>query len=325
MNAWTNFGHISLAAIAAAATLAVSTPAHAALDCNFATPNVVFGDVDVTLNTQSDSTTTLQINCSGGTASQQVRVCPNLGAGTGGTTTGDPRFLLFGAAQLNYNLYSDAGRTTVWGSYLWGFAPQPPTLNITLDGTGSLITAVTIYARLWSGQQTALPGTYASDFSSHSQIAYADASFGDCAAIGSTNAKTVTLQVSANVVNACRISSTTHDFGTAGLLNVTTNTTSTVTATCSATTPYTISLDGGTSGAADPTQRKMSKGGEHVTYGLYHDAGRAQAWGSTLGVNMGGGTGSGLGQNYTVYGQVLAQPTPSAGVYTDTIVTTVTY
>ncbi|MGN8543862.1 spore coat protein U domain-containing protein [Bradyrhizobium sp. 13971] len=37
------------------------------------------------------------------------------------------------------------------------------------------------------------------------------------------------------------------------------------------------------------------------------------------------GTGTGLAQNLAVYGRVLPQGTPSPGVYSDTVVVTVTY
>jgi hypothetical protein len=52
--------------------------------------------------------------------------------------------------------------------------------------------------------------------------------------------------------------------------------------------------------------------------------GRDVAWGNTLS-NWESGTGSGLGQSLTVYGLVPAQTTPAPGIYTDTIVATVTY
>ncbi len=70
----------------------------------------------------------------------------------------------------------------------------------------------------------------------------------------------------------------------------------------------------------------MSKGAETVTYGLYKDTDRAQPWGdaATPGSTV-AGTGNGATQTLTVYGRVPPQATPSAGVYTDTVVVTVTY
>jgi spore coat protein U-like protein len=48
-------------------------------------------------------------------------------------------------------------------------------------------------------------------------------------------------------------------------------------------------------------------------------------WGTTIGTNTVSATGNGASQSYTVYGQVPAQTTPAAAVYTDTITVTVTY
>jgi spore coat protein U-like protein len=89
--------------------------------------------------------------------------------------------------------------------------------------------------------------------------------------------------------------------------------------------PYTAALDGGQAGAADPTQRKMSKASEQVTYGLYRDAARTLPWGSTAGTNTVSGAGDTTVQNLAVYGRIPAQPTPSPGLYTDTVVVTVSY
>jgi spore coat protein U-like protein len=43
---------------------------------------------------------------------------------------------------------------------------------------------------------------------------------------------------------------------------------STIGLQCSMALPYTVALDGGQSAATDPTQRKVSNGSEHATYGL---------------------------------------------------------
>src|SRR5262249_50452515 len=99
----------------------------------------------------------------------------------------------------------------------------------------------------------------------------------------------------------------------------------TLTTTCSSTTPYTIGLDGGTTNASDPTLRKMSKSSETITYGLYRDGSYTQPWGSTINTNTASGTSTGSGQKSTVFGRVPAQTTPSPGSYSDTIVITVTY
>jgi len=315
-----------LCAIVVAAGLTFSAPAHARNpNCSFTITNVNFGTVDLTANTTYDTTGTLSATCRGNN-NATMRVCPNLNNGTGGSNSGNPRFMLSGSNQLSYNLYQDAARTVVWGSNLDGFSSSPPTIDIPLNSGGNGSASVTIYGRISAAQQTLPPATYSSAFSgTNTQIAYDHSTAGTCAQIGSTNSTSATFTVSASYSAVCKVTSTTFDFGSAGVFSVAKNGSSTLTATCSATIPYTIALDGGTTGATNPTQRKMSKGSERVTYGLYRDSARTQPWGSTSGTNTQGGTGSGLGQAYTVYGQVPVQATPSPGTYTDTIVATTTY
>jgi len=314
------FGLVVMAALSLAST------AHAKqANCSFGITNLNFGTVDLTANTTFDTTATLTANCTGNN-NATVRVCPNIETGTGGSSSGDPRFMLSGTNQLKYNLYQDSARTTVWGSVLDAFASSPPTIDVPLNAAGSGSTSVTIYGRVWAAQQTVPPGSYSSAFSgTNTRIAYNYTTSGTCTAIGSTNATSAAFTASATYSATCTVSSTAHNFGTAGVLAAARNGSSTLTTTCSATTPYTIALDGGTTGATDPTQRKMSKASERITYGLYRDSSRSQAWGSTAGVNTQGGTGSGLAQAYTVFGQVPTQATPSPGSYSDTIVATMTY
>ena len=292
--------------------------------CSFSITNVNFGNINVTANTVFDTTATFSANCTGN-GNRRIRICPSIGLGTGGSTTGNPRFLLSGANQLNFNLYSDSARTTVWGSYFWGFAFTPPTIDIRLrNGLGS--TTQTIFARVSAAQQTKPAGTYISAFTgTNTTIAYAYRRAGNCAAIGGTNTARAPFTVTATNVTTCTVAATTVDFGATGVIQTAVNATGTLSITCTASAPYTVSLNGGNDAATNPTLRKMSKGAEKITYGLYRDSARTLPWGSTVSVNTAAGTGTGLAQTLTVYGRVPAQTTPSPGLYTDTIVATVTY
>jgi spore coat protein U-like protein len=319
--------HCAIGALTAACAIAQPAPAHAApINCGFTITNLSFGTVDLTLNTTIDSTATLSANCTGD-AGVVVRVCPNINAGSGGTTTGSPRFMLSGSDKLNFDLYQDASRTVVWGSYLWAYSSYTaPTIDITLNGGGAGSATATVYGRISAGQQVLPPGSYSSSFSgSNTQIAYAAAGVGTCAAIGNLNATSAAFTASATYSATCSVSAATLNFGSTGVLAAALDGTTSLTPTCSATTPYTIGLDGGSAGASDPAQRKMSNGGAQITYGLYQNAARSQSWGNSTGTNTVAGTGTGSGQTLTVYGRVPAQTTPPPGTYSDSIIATLTY
>jgi spore coat protein U-like protein len=115
------------------------------------------------------------------------------------------------------------------------------------------------------------------------------------------------------------------NFGSQGILSAIVDAQGTLSIQCSPSLPYTVSLDGGTSGATDPTQRKMSSAGANVIYGLYRDTARTQAWGNTAGTDTASGTGTGSTQTQTVYGRIAAQTTPKPGTYSDSVVVTVGY
>jgi spore coat protein U-like protein len=143
------------------------------------------------------------------------------------------------------------------------------------------------------------------------------------AATSVTSQFNVTMQITSQCVVA---NATNMAFPTTGLLSTAVNQTSTFDVTCSNTTPYTIGMDTGAN--ASSGQRRM-KGGtsnsEFISYNLFSDSGRTTAWGNAVG-SLVSGSGTGIVQNYTVYGQVPAQTTPSAATnYLDTVTITVTY
>jgi spore coat protein U-like protein len=310
-----------------AAMTALTTRAQAHTNCTFTITNVDFGNIDLSANTTFDTTATLTANCSGGNQGDLMRICPNLNAGGGGTTTGDPRFMKSGANTLNFNLYQNSSRTTVWGSYLWAFPSfTSPTIDLTLGPGGNASTTATIYARVSAGQQTLPPGTYTSSFNGggNVQIAY-DTTTDNCTKIGNKNATNANFTVSATYLATCMVSATSLNFGSTGSLSSNIDATNTVTATCSSTTAYNIGLSAGNGTGATVATRKMTSGANTVSYSLYTSAARSVVWGNTVGTDTVSGSGSGLGQSYTVYGRVPSQTVPPPATYSDTIVVTVTY
>jgi spore coat protein U-like protein len=291
--------------------------------CNFGITNEAFGNVDVIAGGAVDTTATLSVNCTG-VAIVSVRICPSIGAGSGGATATARQMLGPGGAVLNYQLYQDAARTVVWGSYTWGLPGTPPTIDLPLSlGSGS--TTRTIYGRIFAGQSTVPAGSYLSNFTvADTDFVYATLGITPCPNLLLPQHGHPTFSATATVVSNCLVSAQNIDFGTHGVLGANVDATGLVSVTCTPSTSYTVGLNGGNAGAP-PAARKMSKGAETVTYGLYRDASRNLVWGNTIGADTAAGTGNGLAQNLTVYGRVPAQSTPSPGLYTDTIIATVTY
>jgi spore coat protein U-like protein len=110
--------------------------------------------------------------------------------------------------------------------------------------------------------------------------------------------------------------------GTAAL-----NTTSTLTVQCNNTVPYNVGLDAGTSTGATVTTRAMTgpTGSLPLPYGLFSDSAHSINWGNTVGTDTVPGTGTGVAQTLTVYGQIPAGAGNRPGAYTDTITVTITY
>jgi spore coat protein U-like protein len=319
------FSGLYLVILLLAGFIVISRPASAALSCTSTATNVNFGAIDVSQNITFDTTSTVTSVCTGGTAAGNVLMCIRFGDGGGGfDPSGTPRYMKKGASALNFNLYSDTGRTTRWGN--GGVLGTIGQFNIILNGAGSGSGTKTVYGRVSAGQQTAPDGNYSSAFSAAHVLAnYGYTSQGDCTgglpfAVGEP-----TFNVLATNTTTCTVSATTHNFGTVTSLASNVDGTSTVTATCSSTTPYNILLGVGTGTGATVAARKMTSGANTITYSLYSNVARSTVWGNNIGTNTVSANGTGFGQPYTVYGRVPTQSTPPPGTYTDTVVVTVNF
>lgn len=135
---------------------------------------------------------------------------------------------------------------------------------------------------------------------------------------------TTTFAVSANVQATCLIAATPLAFGT--YTGAVATSTSTVSVTCTNTTPYNVSLGAGLASGATVTTRKMTGPSAAVlSYAMYTDSARSVNWGQTIGTDTVVGTGNGASQPLTVYGSVPAGQYVAPGAYSDTITATVTY
>jgi len=146
------------------------------------------------------------------------------------------------------------------------------------------------------------------------------------AAVYSNGSRTVNFDVTLKIIADCIISANNLDFGqTQGVLSSAVNVNTTLSVTCTNTTPYNIGLNAGTGTGSTTSARVMSGTGANtstVAFNLYQSAG-ATNWGNTQGTDTKSGTGTGAAQTLTVYGNVPAQATPQPDSYKSTITATV--
>ena len=133
--------------------LALAVPGVAQAACSVSATGVAFGIYDTTAAAPDDATGTISVSCTplSGLAGYTV----SLSTGSSGSYTA--RRMASGGSTLNYNLYSDAARTQVWGNGSGG-----------TDTVGSFILLAffggfgthQVYGRI-PARQAADPGSYA--------------------------------------------------------------------------------------------------------------------------------------------------------------------
>jgi spore coat protein U-like protein len=146
-------GAAPTAALASTASSTMSVTATVTANCTVSTTALAFGNVDTTSGSNVDSTGSLSIRCTNGTA-----WAASAGVGSGSGASFANRRMTAGANLLNYNIYTTAARTVVWGDGTSSTATIPGT------GTGNA-QSVTVYGRVASGQTSVPAGAYADTIS----------------------------------------------------------------------------------------------------------------------------------------------------------------
>jgi len=334
--------------------------ARADTNCTASAPAVLdFGTITNGAATPADTTLAIRVSCSTGAlsllATASIRMCLSLGTGSAGTTLTPFRRMTVGGVapvgtgdSLNYQLYTNAARSVVWGSTAAG-TPGPVVLDLSYSvplttGTGAV--TATVYARI-PANQVLSAGTFSSSFSTTAvtlQYAYNEvlalsaptptSCTTPAGAGGATGNKTFTGQfpftVQARVLPTCTAYTTTDmDFGSvAGAVAGNIDRTSTIGLTCINRTAYSVGLDNGSHASGSSRRmRHATNTSSFIGYELYRDSGRTLRWGNTLNVDTVPGTGTGSAQTLTVYGRALPTGTtlPSQGTYSDVVTVSITY
>ena len=293
-------------------------PEAKAISCSYSIGSPNFGALSPLDNQQVLTQTTFTATCSG-TANQDVKVCLHLGNGTT-----SPRQMTSNSNLLNYEIYQDAARTQRWGSGVSPASGEPTPLFLHLPETAGVEVSKTqtLYLKLFSGQQNAVPGAYLSNFAgSQTAVAVVAAATGTCSTYQTV--QRVPFIVSATVAPECEVTAGPMNFGSRGVLAAAADASANINVRCTSTTPYAISVGNGRNGSS-PTSRKMALRQNSIAYGLFSDAARRTVLGSAPGQTI-GGSGSGVWTALPIYGRVPPQATPPAGAYADVVVISITY
>jgi spore coat protein U-like protein len=137
--AGTSYAASTTSTFAVQATIAATCTINSSSTLNFGTLGV--------LASNTDQTSTIQVAC---TNTTPYNIGLDVGTGSGATVA--VRKLTSGSNTVNYTLYSDTGRTTVWGNTV-------STDTVAATGSGAAQN-YTVYGRI-PAQTTPAPGSYA--------------------------------------------------------------------------------------------------------------------------------------------------------------------
>ena len=120
--------------------------------CSLSTGTVVFGSYDVFNPGSLDTSATLVASCSRSGGPQNVTVDIGIGPGAYGGNTANRKMKAISGDLLNYNLFKDAGKTSVWGQ-VSGLDTFRQTLVVPNKSSAQL--TATIFGRIPAGQNVA--------------------------------------------------------------------------------------------------------------------------------------------------------------------------
>lgn len=141
-------GFLATAAQADTANSNLSVSATVTNNCTVSTGAVAFGSVNTIGGANIDGTGSLSVTCTKGAG---WTAAAGVGGGTGATFA--TRKMAAGTDLLNYTLYTDSSRSSVWGN------GTGSTAQFSGSGTGSAQSS-TIYGRVPSGQTSVPAGSY---------------------------------------------------------------------------------------------------------------------------------------------------------------------
>ena len=275
----------------------------------------------------------------------KVALCFHIRTGTTGGSNWNPRVAtMANTSTLQFQINQSPG-STPWGDSSGPGLPPAQSGVITLPNRpflGGIIYVqgvVNYTATILPNQTLTEAGTYSNNFTgSNTEIIAVSTRTGTPSCLGQSSsgvtlsATTFPFTVNATVIKYCSVNASTMDFGAVDALQAgPIESVSKVTTRCTKGTSYQMALE--PSGSPVPTNGTgilrsastvVGNPDTYVTYSLYRDAGRTQTWGNQFGSNTNNQVGSGMEQEWPVYGRITSvNVIPNS--YTDTVTVKVTY
>lgn len=136
------------------AILGFEHPAEAAHSCTVAADDLIFGNYSALNSANVDTIGTITVDCSG---SDNISVNAVVDVSAGSSGTFNPRTMLSGASTLDYNVYVNAGHSTIWGDGTGGSVTR--NIRCNLRGPPTTCTGTrTMYGRIPIGQNVSAGG-----------------------------------------------------------------------------------------------------------------------------------------------------------------------
>ena len=291
-------------------------PVAAEIYCVAYESDLVYGDVTLPVGPQT-TTSVADVYCwgtSNGDRRRDVRLCIGL------NTPQSPRVMSNGASSISHRIYRDP-------SYVEeiNYTDINAEEVVSMPNSLSFSTQLSFYGRLSGSSPSPTPGTYSDAVNGAFGWSTRDSS---CSTVPAYQAINFTAR--SRVAAACTVVANDIAFGTHNTLASAVSATSSIGVVCTATTPYNVRMDGGTT-ANNVANRRMGLNGtgpaaQGVAYQLRHTSPNGPLWGDgTSGTSTLAGTGTGGSQTLPVYGRVLPQAVPLPGQYEDTVTVTVQY
>lgn len=295
---------------------------------------ISFGTVSTSGNT--DVTASLPYQCQSTGQDTYFKVCLFFPGGAPPIDGVNPKKMQdYNGHYIDYNVYSDSGRTQIIG-------PPPTGAGYTLytadfvvpGGHNSPQQTFNVYGRVPPVPAGTFAGSYQAQISGI-VLRYARSNSGppmDCFQSPGGSAGVGFSGVTATVSNSCSTAigqASDMDFGSVSSLTAATDSISTITLNCPANTSWKLGLSDGVNAVVAGQRRMAGPAPDFIGYELYRDSGRSQRWGNDTAGGTNTVNGFGASQSnptvLTVYGRVPAQTAGTPGTYSDTVTVTLTY